>query len=249
MLLAFSIVSAQEDTSSIDQDCPPLTAEEAIEQAIEYTGFDRLPGFLDNLRCAATLGPVKDSRTPFVAEYMKNNEVWKLDFIDVPLVWRSGEVKRDFQVIIDAGTGQLLSVFSISDEVGSSDTLPEPSAMVAEQFFTQKLIFFDSLPTGTPNTSLIEAFGKCHMNPIKAKKIRVLFIGYHLRTATHGVSWIIILRGTEHPMDPFSQIGAVPVNERNSVLYSVDSETGILEFAMTAPVDMDYIRRMKGIAK
>lgn len=221
----------------------------AYNRAIAYLGFDKLQVFSEKNLKNAALEIIKDCRTPFVAEQMKKNEVWKLNFTDVPVQWHSGEVKRDFEVILDPLTGQLLSVYSLSDKEGSSDTLPEPKASIAEKDLKERLILFDSLPAILPMTTLVDALEKCIMNPAKAKIIRAFYIEYHTRTISHKGSWIIILRGTEFPMEPFGRWGSVPVNERNSLLYSIDSETGLLEFVMNAPQDIDLIRRMKGIIK
>jgi hypothetical protein len=50
-------------------------------------------------------------------------------------------------------------------------------------------------------------------------------------------------------MEAFGSMGIVPVNERNSMLFSINAETGVFEFGTNAPQDVDYIRRMKGIIK
>jgi len=256
IILCFSIpavavvspVYAQLNSEGIKKYAIP-TAKAAISKALEYTGFDALPGFSEKNVAEAKLEMIADCRTPFVAERMKKNDVWRLTFTDVPVQWHSEEVKRDFEVILDPTSGQLLSVFSISDEVGSSDTLPEPTAIIAEDELEQRLVLFDGLPKKMPQISLIEAFSSCHLSPASAKIIRALYMNFHMRTTTHNDTWIIILRGTEYPMEPFGSLGYVPVNERNCMLYSVDSETGFLKFAVTAPQDTDLIRRRKGIIK
>jgi len=235
------------DKDSINHNNVFFDKDEAFNRAIAYLGFDGLPGFSEKNRGRAQLGNITDCRTPFVADYMKTNEVWKLNFRDVPLSLNSGEVRRDFEVIIDGGSGKLLSVYSLSNDYGSSDTLPEPSAYISQKELSDRLILFDDLPSKQPKKTLIEAFTVCHKRPCRAKVIRAMCIDFHTRKTVYNNAWIIILRGTESPMEQFGKWGRVPVNERNTLLYCVDSETGLLIFCMDGPQDTDLIRRMKGI--
>jgi hypothetical protein len=218
----------------------------AIGRASAYMGLDKPGADYDKMSTQAEMVNLPDDKTPMVAGMIRHRDIWQVDFHDVAvgrddsLVIHPFWVRRDFTVLIDPLDGRLLSVYSLCDSVGSSDTLPEPPADAADEYLAGRGIKYVRLPDSAAKLPLLDAFRSCIMRqPAFAKVVRAVYVDYSTRRHTYPHRWLIILRGTDKPMvvhgpDPNS----VPLNQRNTLLYSIDAETGRGDFMINAPYDL-----------
>lgn len=218
----------------------------AIERAAEYLGLDRSGADFDAKSTLAMIIHPSDDKSPMVANKIIDRDVWEITFHDVAvgrddtLIIHPFWVRRDFTVLIDPADGQLLSVYSVCDSVGSSDTLPEPPAEAANEYLAERDIRYVGVPDSLANVPLLEAFRSCMMRePAYAKVVRAIYVDYSTSKHAYPHRWLIILRGTDKPMmvlgpDPKS----VPLNQRNALLFSVDAKTGKSDFMINAPYDL-----------
>lgn len=218
----------------------------AIGRASAYMGLDKPGADYDGMSTQAEMVNLPDDRTPMVAGEIIHRDIWQVDFHDVAvgrddsLVIHPFWVRRDFTVFIDPLDGRLLSAYSICDSVGSSDTLPQPSASAADEELAARGITYAGLPDNLAEVPLLDAFRSCVLRePAFAKVVRALYVDYSINGHARPHRWLIILHGTDKPMtvlgpDPNS----VPVNQRNALLFSVNAETGSTDFVTNAPRDM-----------
>ncbi len=207
-----------------------ITAEAALERAFAYTGFDKVTGFDKAKVDRPEKVRMVDDKTPFIATALINGrDVWRVVFKNVAVGDSNHMVKRDFDVLMDPRTGNLLRIYSVSDEVGSSDTLAELSAADADQDLRDRRCVFNGLPAGPPPVSFVQAVANCYLSPAKAKVIRAMYLDYSSSQKRRPNIWVLILRGTERPI-PMSSPGGdkVPVRERNSLWVAVDAIKGYM---------------------
>jgi hypothetical protein len=218
----------------------------AIDRAIEYTGFSISESSAKSAITQAQLVTISDDNTPFVAGQINGHEVWKIKFEGIRVGKDQQAMGRDYSVLLDPITGQLLKIFSISDEFGSSDTLPEPSAHKSKEYLQKRGIKFQGLPDKEPNITFTEALSVCPLRPARAKSIRGIYTDHMASNFEYPNTWIIIIRGAEFLMSASGPTpDQVPINQRNSILCAVNANTGVLEYVMNAPYDLDYIRLKK----
>jgi hypothetical protein len=237
MLIASFGISAQEDSSSIDQDCPLLTAEEAIERAIEYTGFDKADGYDSITSAFAELVISENDNTPFIAEKIQGKNVWQITFYNIPVGQGCKTItEREFQVTLYPETGKLIKIFSVSDHSGSLDTLPQPSATVAEKWFKDRKYVFNMLPDEMCNITFWEALQKAWIAcPSVTKIIKAYYWDISGGERDFPYTWLIIFRGIRDPLPAAG--GPMPNWALNFMMSVIDAETGIHQFATTAPYD------------
>ena len=101
---------------------PVTTAEEAVERALAYTGFDKLEGLdLKDLKEMAQLTIACDSTTPFLSDSIDGGVVWRIEMpgliLDLTAYDNEEETAhpKDFIILIDSVSGRLADV-RFSDE-------------------------------------------------------------------------------------------------------------------------------------
>lgn len=212
-----------------------------LGKMLAYTGFDSSLVCVDAKGVTPELLKVSNDNTPFIAAMVNNREVWHLKFRNVPVERGSVKTMRDFEVKVDPQTGNLLSIYSISETAGSSDTLPEPTAEDSEKFLNDRAYTFDGLPSEIPKVSFNKALEACIMNPVRAKIIRGIYVNHSTITGKLPPAWIIILRGLDASVPVSGRAEATaPFNQRNSILCAVDATTGYLIYCTNAPYRRNY---------
>ncbi len=113
------------------------TAEEAVDRALEYTGFDKSKSYSREPAVQiARLIKAIDTTTPFLSDYINGRPVWVIEFENIYFDYDgiSPKVKnrrfKDFKINIDAETGFL---FKIIGSIKNDTIFPEPAASIAEQ--------------------------------------------------------------------------------------------------------------------
>jgi hypothetical protein len=98
------------------------TAEAAVAMALQYTGFHKGKTFsLKKAEDMARLVTVDDSTSPFFPDKFTGQAVWSVWFDSIAVDYEARlpeparEQVRDFEVLIDPGTGQLLKVTSLEN--------------------------------------------------------------------------------------------------------------------------------------
>lgn len=222
----------------------------AVERAIAYIGLDNDSSDYDYDRISAHMIKISNDKTPLVDSAIKDQEVWEVHMPNVP-VGRADEmvilpfwIHRDFKVLIDPVNGYLLSVYSLCDSVGSSDTLPEPTPAKANEYLSGRGIVFTAFPDSIPDVPLLEAFKGCiFKEPAYAKVIRAIYINYSTNNRDYTKRWLIILRGTKTPMSAHGPgASSVPTNHRNILMFSIDATTGRCDYMTNAPYDINVMR-------
>lgn len=220
----------------------------AYEKAIEYTGFSVSESSAKSAITQAQLVTISDDNTPFVAEQINGHEVWEIKFEGIRVGKDQQVMDRDYFVLLDPITGQLLNIFSISDEFGSSDTLPAPTAKAADRYLNSIKITFNGLPKEVPPVNFAQALDACPGKPAtQAKVITGIYVDH--TTLAHGQSpqsWIIISRGLESPL-PGSGRGSesIPPNRSNFSWSAIDAVTGVAMYITNAPQNPRDINQYK----
>jgi hypothetical protein len=252
-LVVASISTAQEIPESLDASKYALsTSEIAIAKAFQYTGFDRIDRPGRRAEATAEIMTAGDENSPYVADEMSGKYVWNVHFGDIPVEWGTRVIgNRNFDVILDAETGQLIKIFSIDDNAGSSDTLPQPTARGAEMNLGRRGYTFNSLPNQCPTVPFMQALNSVIIgNPLSTKILKAYYWDITNRGGPRPRTWIIILRGMKSPM-PSSAPGGENIHPkyRNAFMTIINSDNGVPEYSSTAPQDDSDYEIKKGTIK
>ena len=222
------------------------TKEQALDYALLYTGFDNTPGFEKTSIDEPAMIISSTNSTPFVAKHINNQSVWRVHFRSIRVGARDPKLDRDFDVLLEPTTGQLLEILSISDLAGSNDTLPEPDPDSAEMRFQKGRIVFNGLTRNSPPISFIEALATVPADPAATKVIKAIYIDYSRGGERDSATWIIMFRGMAQPLELHGIAKReVPVNQRNSIWCAVDAGTGRPEYCTNGPINLEEIRRQR----
>jgi len=237
-------VYAGEGSASNLEEKPLSTAEAAIAKALAYSGFDKADGF-DGLKSAkAELVVIENDNTPFMVEKINGKNMWRVSFKNIPVGQGSTIIiERDFEVTLDPETGKLIKIFSISDEVGSADTLPQPSAEAAELFFEKGGLDFRGLPDKMCNVTFWESLQRVQIaSPSVTKIIKAYYWDIAGRLKQYPPAWLIIFRGIANPLPNAGPVKS-PDWANNFMMTIIDAEKGKSVCAITAPYDEDDFKK------
>jgi len=211
--------------------------ESAITRALEYTGFDKIEGDSCQKTASAELVVAVNDNTPFWADSINGKPVWKVRFRDIPVGYNYTVMrKRDFEVTLEPTTGRLVKIYSISDEAGSSDTLPQPSAKAGEAFFKNWRFVVHRSPEKASVVPFWEALKSVFIaNPAGTKIIRAYLAEYGDGNACDSLRWIIIQHGIDHPLPAAG--GYVPEYAVNIMMTLINAQTGKPLGAGSGPYD------------
>jgi len=237
-------ICAQESSQTHDKIEAVTTSEAAVERAVAYTGFDKAEGYDPVKSVKAEKVLIENDNTPFVADKINGRMAWKVYFKDIPVGQQSAVIRnRDFEVTLDPETGKLIKIFSVSDDAGSSDTLPQPSADVAERWFTDRKYVFEKLPDKMCKFTFWEALQKVRIaSPSVTKIIKAYYWDYSDRGGEHPYTWLIILRGIEEPIPNAGPVKS-PDWSINFSMVVVEAITGRPQGTTTAPYDKKDAKR------
>jgi hypothetical protein len=170
------------------------TSERAIERAIEYSGFDKLKGFV-RLKSAIDITELiiaRDSTTPFLSDSIEGKTAWRVEFKDIIL--REGARPITFDVLLDAETGRLFEIRS--RYVGPPDERPcEPPAKIAREQLGMNIEKYNGFPTKLPVISFVKALDSLFGSPLSAKQTVALYVTNCLQQREPRPVWAISLHG------------------------------------------------------
>jgi len=179
------------------------TKEQALEQALQYSGFLRSPGFVvPDADSAVVLRPEVDSTTPFLSDSISGPKRWVVRFDSVFLDvgnWvsevRLNQIRKTYYFVLDPPTGRLLKVYSIYKGT-DVDLPPEPLAESSAAYLSLNERYV-SLVGYVPPVSLYQALGAAvASNPLKAKEIHAWLVMLSLHDQEPIPCWIIVAKGT-----------------------------------------------------
>ena len=244
LMLSSAAVLLLAGTGRLGQDCSIETAQQAVGQVYEYTGFEAIAEVSDSMAAEiARLEIVENDDTPFLYEYVNGRTVWKvkLDQIRLNLPRRSPEAianqtPKNFEAWLDAETGQLLKIFSQID--GYDSTLapePPPESSTVELRCTGEVLV--EYPEYSPSVCLVEALGNAAgSSPVLAKEILAVFVMWSYLDRPPRPVWSITGRG----IPPMPLLGApvkddTPIYTRNRRRTIVDATTGVFLLITDSP--------------
>jgi len=221
---------------------------DAVDMALKYTGFlvsnEELS---DKIINDVTLIEMVDTTTPFIHDLIDGRKVWKVPFYNIRISEKKemGEMEkkslsmrgidvyidneRDFDVYINAESGQLFKIIASFSEYDPA-LAPEPPYEIAEEQMRSINEKYLALPDSLPNVSFFDCLKRCFDPPEQSKEI----IGFYVivkdydRDKEAFPAWIIINKG--FPPDQLSlPPGAkdwIPVHHKNMRRNIFNAETG-----------------------
>ena len=239
VILCFPILAlAADDVSDGSERTKAPTAittpDQAVELALEYTGFDRAE--YKRGKAASEMASrvvVTEDKTPFFHDRIVNKELWVVTFdsvyVEIPRLMPEMERRqkpKTYDMYLDPETGHLLKIESRWD--GRDSTLSEePSADSAtHDMMKDGLVYLDMVKV-IPKVGFYDALRiapECYA--ANAKQI----VAHLVMSDRGGVDprpvWSILGRGTP-PFEHFGVPGSVvPVWQRNRIRCLVDAMNG-----------------------
>ena len=218
-----------------------LDSAAAVALAMEYTGFSsksdsRLQQAED---INSSIITAVDSTTPFLHQAISDSRLWLIELKNMAIASKANERidpsyqnLRDFRVLVDSRTGNLIEISS-KLEHNDKNVLPPPSAHVAEVQLLAAGEKYTGFPTIRPRTTFVEALKACKFYPTLAKEIVAYYVLHEYQGAEPKPVWIIHLKGL--PPFPDSRLGTSPEYMRNHRRWVIDAETGKAMFSNNRP--------------
>jgi hypothetical protein len=212
---------------------------DAVKQAVRLTALDALTDKISARRVI-----VQDERTPFLWRQYTGQSVWKVEFADAVLEFKSAvpnymdSYKRKFVVLLDEQTGQLISIVSKFDGK-DPDLREQPSGSNAEAQLKAEDEIYKGLPEEAPRLTFLDALevvlNKGMGSPFLAKEIYANYVLHSRGGSPLRAVWVITLRGLP-PLPARGPHGDdVPFWQRNHMRNVVDDKTGVNLFATNSP--------------
>ncbi len=141
--LGNTLLLARDASDSLTQDHRVISREQAIETAIKYSGFGN--GKLADLVTApiAELTSIQNDETVYFKDRLQSRPIWRVVFDSVKSVypsWDSAAVKnlrpRNFEILLDANTGQLLEIRTIPPDTIFVPESPRSRSIEAAQYLS-----------------------------------------------------------------------------------------------------------------
>ncbi|MEZ5360601.1 MAG: hypothetical protein R3F48_17435 [Candidatus Zixiibacteriota bacterium] len=243
LFLKFSVHALSQKPIEYDALSSITSENEAIELAIKFSGFDKADGFSKSKNVTVEIKRIQDINIPFASDRVLNSEVWQVNFKNVPVGQQTTRTTfRDFEVLLDRQSGKLLMIYSISEKEGSSDTLPQPSKVAAENYFVARKYKFNGIPDSLCEVSFWEALQKVRIaSPSSSKIIKAYYWDFSTGETHYPYAWLIIHRGMDE------QVPTSHGNKNNPIgrnmMSCIDAMTGVGYFETTGPFDMDKMRK------
>jgi hypothetical protein len=218
---------------------PISTADQAIAQASRLTGLQTLTD-----KITAHPVTISDERTPYIWKEYNGRQGWHVEMAEVALRFKSAlpsatdRYQRKFVVLLDAGTGHLVSVVSHYDGK-DPDLRDQPSGAAAEMQLGAEDEIYYGLPDQAPRLTFLQALetvlNKGIGSPFLAKEIYGNYVLHSRAGSPQRRVWVITLRGLP-PIPARGEHGnSVPAWQRNHMRNVVDDETGTNLFATNSP--------------
>ena len=207
------------------------TAEEAVERAYQYTGFEEIKSVPQTAAAEmASLTVIENDSTPWLRRRIDNQNVWQVTFHDVVIDYEGlpkdslRKYSRDFLVYIEQTTGKLLKIKAESIVSPWPYEHPAPPEEI-ESTYAGRMKFVD-LPDSL-YVPFSEILRKCYATPYLAAELEALYVVQSdERYEEPVIRWYVTLRGTT-PSEPFGpDKDAVPIEQRTSLTICFDGKTG-----------------------
>jgi hypothetical protein len=220
--------------AEIDTSGAVRTAEEAVQRAYQYTGFEEIKSVPKTAAAEmASLTVIENDSTPFLYTQINGRQVWKVQLKDVRLVLPRKPQEylqqckpKTFEAWIDAETGILLRVFSRYDGY-DPNLFPELAPDSATKVMNRMREIFAGFPTELPKVDFLEALDLAPgTSPCKAKEIIARYVLWSHMGKSAVPAWFILVRG-KPPFNTLSKPGHyIPEFFRNRWCAIVDATTG-----------------------
>jgi hypothetical protein len=212
---------------------------EAVTQAQRLTDLGTL-----TKRIVARRVVIHDDRTPYLWRQYNGRQAWSVEFSGASLKFKSAapnfqdKYQREFIVLLDERTGQLISVISRFDGK-DSDLREQPSGAAAELQLKAEDEIYYGLPEEEPKLTFLSVLevvlNKGVGSPFLAKEIYANYVLHSRGGSPQRAVWVVTLRG----LPPIAAHGPhgdiVPVWQRNHMRNVVDDKTGMNLFATNSP--------------
>ncbi len=210
---------------------PISSSEEAINRAIEYTGFDEKLTMQKMI--AEALSPERalfnDTSYAYGKTYIAGKPLWRVTFKDIVIKYGqdSNEINdsatKTFEVLLDSASGTLVAITSIGQvpdkPVAQLCDLAEVST--PSEMFQEK---YSGLPMIAPPVNFKAALKAAKYYPLMAERITAVLIQYSADTSRLPQlknipmpfpAWVLYLEGVG-PMS-VSYTGEPPTNQRRVI--------------------------------
>ncbi|MBU8935015.1 MAG: hypothetical protein KOO62_13595 [candidate division Zixibacteria bacterium] len=185
----FTVYSAWSDDTpmpNVPEHYSLQTAEEAVDLALKYTGFDKQPGYDRATSIAGVrLGTVRDSTTPFLSDSIDGRTAWVIEFKDVVFELGPEGGKKvltapfTFRVNMDAETGRFLGARFTSIDDESASKLQPSADNASRELEMYDLAKYHGIPGSCPSRSMAEALSTWkHAAPGSARLIVIHYVQY-----------------------------------------------------------------------
>ncbi len=217
--------------------------EAAINKALEYTGFNLAIGLDKAQKSEAELIMITSDNTPYYKCDKLGSKVWQIRFNNIPIGQQGPKEKlRSFEVLLDEASGNLIKIISISENCGSSDTIPQPSKNAAEKFFDSRRFVFNGSPKENSHTTFWEALQLLKIaNPANTKVIIAYYWDLNISETSIPFAWLIIQRGISNPL-PTSHGNPFEDRYVNLKMSVIDAKLGTSILATNAPYDPEDVK-------
>ncbi len=228
-LLVMAVLSSAQPSAQDSSTSTITTADQAVELALEYTGFERdTDGPLTAEDARVEVVTMRDSITPFIADEIDGRRAWLVTLPHVIVDSRYTVPKiaednpKDFEVYLDSTTGQLLSIIVRPD--GYDSTMhPPPPAREAERQLAQATESYLGIPGEPPKVALADVLDIIKRRPVSlAREVLIRYVWYTREgLKSPRPAWIVFMRGcyVDHPRWP-----EAPLYFQNSWRYVIDAE-------------------------
>jgi len=213
------------------------SSSEAVKHALEYTGFAKIidTGKIVSEDIASKV-VITDDVTPFINESINGKELWQVEFKNIRLDiegWSqsviNNQIPKDFVVLLDPTTGQLLKISSTVDS-NKTKIIEKPVIDPEIGYIDSQGMIFKNFPRRTPEISFLDALTSSAISsPINAKKLVGVLLVSSKENSEKAVIWCI----TSYEI-PAIELGGPHVPEGKRIprrtkenMYSVvDAKTG-----------------------
>jgi hypothetical protein len=193
-----------------------LTPETALTKAIAIMGLDKDTTWKRPSESkAVTTLTITDDDTPFLHEEINGREALKVRLERVPVVARDQRTDttvmgafRNFDVYLDATTGQLVKIVSALDSYENkveSGEIRFPSVEVAEEQIKSMNETYEGLSSEIPAVGYLTAFAHADGNPVGSDLVVAQLLNVRVGSRYHRPAWVVNTHGKQSivPSIPF----------------------------------------------
>ena len=216
-----------------------LSAEAAVAQALEVTGFDAPEyGLVSKESLTARMVSMADSTTPFLSDSLDGRQAWLVELPNVRLTMahldssEQSAILRDFEVYLDPATGIPLRVQSRLPEF-DEQYWRKPSADSATVFLQRVSMAYTEVPDHAPRVSFVQAMKVTRRMIPKAEEITALYVMESKGPEDPRSVWAFYLYGLETLASVRNP--EAPPYQTHKCRCSVDAETGEFRFCCSYP--------------